>query len=81
MSFREQTIKEFNSHCDTTLTESMTFAEIVDNIDAADNVYFYISMCEEDVDEAIENEKELVSQLELELVYIKEVGVYIALHP
>ncbi len=42
MEFRRETIKEFNSYCDTTLTEGMTFSEAVDNIDAADNSYFYV---------------------------------------
>ena len=45
MKFREETIQEFNSYCDTTLTKDMTFAEVVDNIDSANNNYFYVSMC------------------------------------
>ena len=38
-------------------------------------------MCKDDVIEAINNEKEIADQLDLDKVYIKEVGVYIALHP
>ena len=81
MEFREETIQEFNSYCDTTLTESMTFAEVVDNIEDANNTYFYVSMCKDDVVEAINNVKEIADQLDLDKVYIKEVGVYIALQP
>jgi len=81
MKFREETIKEFNLYCDTTLTEDMTFAEVVDNIDSANNSYFYVSMCKDDVIEAINDEKEIADQLDLDNVYIKEVGVYITLHP
>ena len=81
MKFRKETIKEFNSYCDTTLTEDMTFYEAVDNIEKANNNYFYVSACEEDVVEAIESESDIASQLELELVHIDEVGVFIALQP
>ena len=81
MKFRKETVQEFNSYCDTTLTENMTFAEIVDNIELANNKYFYVSMCKDDIIEAINNEKEIANQLELDKVYIKEVGVYITLHP
>ena len=81
MEFREETIQEFNSYCDTTLTKDMTFAEAVDDIDSANNKYFYVSMCKDDVIEAINNEKEIADQLDLDKVYIKEVGVYIALQP
>ena len=81
MNFREETIQEFNSYCDTTLRKDMTFEEVVDNIESANNNYFYVSMCKDDVVEAINNEKEISDQLDLDNVYIKEVGVYIALHP
>lgn len=81
MEFREETIKEFNSYCDTTLTDDINFAEVVDNIESANNNYFYVSMCKDDIVEAINNEKEIADQLDLDKVYIKDVGVYIALHP
>jgi predicted methyltransferase len=81
MVFREETIQEFNSYCDTTIKENMTFAEVVDNIDSANNNYFYVSMCKDDVIEAINNIKEIADQLDLDKVYIKEIGVYITLHP
>jgi len=81
MKFREETIQEFNSYRDTTLTKDMTFAEVIDKIDSANNNYFYVSMCKDDVVEAINDEKEITDQLDLDKVYIKEVGVYIALQP
>ena len=42
MKFREETIQDFNSYRDTTLTEAMTFSEAVENIENANNSYFYI---------------------------------------
>lgn len=81
MKFREETVDEFNLYCDTALKRGMAFGEAVDNIESAGNNYFYVSACKEDVVEAISNEKEIADQLELDKVYIKEVGVYIALQP
>lgn len=81
MKFREESIEIFNLYCDTTLRNDMTFHEAVDNIEEANNNYFYISMSEDDVLEAIENEKEIAEQLDLDLVFIDELCIYIALHP
>jgi hypothetical protein len=81
MNFREETIQRFNFLCDTTLNESMSFQEAVDNIENADNNYFYVSMCENDVIQAIEAEKEIAEQLDLDKVFIKELGIFIALQP
>ena len=81
MDFREETIKEFNSYCDTTLRKDMTFAEAIDDIESANNSYFYVSMRKEDVEEAIVNEQEIADQLDLDKVFIKDLGIFIALHP
>ena len=81
MDFREETIKEFNSYCDTTLRKDMTFAEAIDDIERANNNYFYVSMRKEDVEEAIVNEQEIADQLDLDKVFIKDLGIFIALHP
>jgi hypothetical protein len=81
MNFREETIKEFNYYCDTTLREDMSFQEAIDDIEKANNNYFYVSMNKKDVKEAIENEKEIADQLDLDKVLIKELGIYIALYP
>jgi len=79
MEFREETIQEFNSYRDTTLTEDMTFAEVVENIENANNSYFYISLSQNDVIEAINDEKEIAEQLDLDLVYLLPQGIAIAL--
>ena len=81
LKFRKETIQEFNSYCDTTLTEKMTFAEVVENIENANNSYFYISLSQNDVIEAINNEKEIACQLDLDLVYLLPQGIAIALQP
>jgi hypothetical protein len=81
MDFREETIEEFNSYCDTTLRKDMTFAEAIDDIESANNSYFYVSMRKEDVEEAVVNEQEIADQLDLDKVFIKDLGIFIALHP
>ena len=81
MDFREETVEEFNAYCDTTLRKDMTFAEAIDDIESANNSYFYVSMRKEDVEEAIVNEQEIADQLDLDKVFIKDLGIYIALHP
>jgi hypothetical protein len=81
MDFREETVEEFNAYCDTTLRKDMSFAEAIDDIDSANNNYFYVSMRKEDVEEAIANEQEVADQLDLDKVFIKELGIFIALHP
>jgi hypothetical protein len=80
MDFREETVEEFNSYCDTTLRKDMTFAEAIDDIESANNSYFYVSMRKEDVEEAIVNEQEIADQLDLDKVFIKDLGIFIALH-
>jgi hypothetical protein len=79
MKFREETIKEFNSYRDATLTEDMTFADAVENIENANNSYFYISLSQNDVIEAINNEKEIAEQFDLDLIYLLPQGIAIAL--
>ena len=81
MDFREETSEEFNAYCDTKLRKDMTFAEAIEDIESANNSYFYVSMRKEDVEEAIVNEQEIADQLDLDKVFIKELGIYIALHP
>lgn len=81
MEFKKTSIEQFNFFCDTKLNENMTFSEAIDEIEANDNNYFYVSMCENDVIEAIENEKEIADQLELDLIFIDELGIFIALQP
>jgi hypothetical protein len=81
LNFKEQSIEDFNLYQDTHLTEDMTFDEAIDVIEMCDNNYFYASMAEKDVQLVYTNEIEVASQLELEPVYIKGLGIYIALQP
>ncbi len=81
MEFTEQTIEQFNLYQDTFLTKDMTFDEAIDVIEQCYNNYFYVSMCKDDVVQAYENEKKIAEQLELDPVFIKELGIYILLQP
>ena len=76
--FEDYSIKDFNMVTGTDLKPNMTFAEVVDEIEKEEVRYFYVSMCEEDVLEAIENEKEIAETLDLRLIYIEDLGIYIA---
>ncbi len=80
MKFIQETVKEFNSHSRANLFKGMTFWEIVQNIESSNNDYFYISMCENDVIEAVNDDKEIAKLIKLSPIYIKELGVYILLH-
>ena len=39
--------------------------------------YFYVSMCKEDVLEAVENEKDIAEALDLRFILIEDLGIYI----
>jgi hypothetical protein len=80
LKFTEYSIEEFNLYFDTTLNKTMSFEEAAINIEEKENSYFYIAMCEEDIIEAIEDEKEIANQLNLNLICIDEIGIYIALY-
>ena len=69
---------DFNSVMDTDLKTNMTFAEAIDEIEDKEVSYFYVSMDENDVLEAIENEKEVAEALDLRLTLIEDLGIYIA---
>jgi len=81
MQFNVETISQFNKSCDTNLTENMTFSEAIDDIEKCGNNYFYVSMNKQDVIDAINGNIELIKQLQLDLVLIKELGIFIALQP
>lgn len=69
---------DFNSIFDTDLKTNMTFSEAIDEIEKEEVSYFYVSMCEDDVLEAIRNKQEIANQLDLRLIYIEDLGIYIA---
>lgn len=75
--FEDYSIKDFNIVTGTDLKPNMTFTEAVDEIEKEEVRYFYVSMCEEDVLEVIENEKEIAEILDLRLIYIEDLGIYI----
>ena len=74
-TFDNYTIEEFNLVTGTNLTKDITFQEANDEIEVS---YFYISMDESDVLEAIENEKEVAEALDLRLINIQDLGIFIA---
>ena len=76
--FSSYSVNDFNIVTGTDLKSDMTFAEAIDEIEKEEVRYFYVSMCEEDVLEAIENEKEIAETLDLRLIYIEDLGIYIA---
>ena len=78
--FENWTIRDFNSTFGTNLTNTMTFDEAMTHIENEGINYFYTSMCKDDVLGAIEAEKEIAEQLDLSLLYITNLGIYIATH-
>ena len=76
--FSSYSVNDFNIVTGTDLKSDMTLAEAIDEIEKEEVSYFYVSMCEEDVLEAIENEKEIAEALDLSLIYIEDLGIYIA---
>ena len=77
-TFDNYTIEEFNLVTGTKLTKDMTFQEVNDEIEKQEVSYFYISMDENDVLEAIENEKEVAEALDLRLINIQNLDIFIA---
>jgi hypothetical protein len=80
MDYQKMSVSEFNSIFETDLQKGMTYWEAVDEIEKEETDYFYLSMWEQDVTDAIENEDELlIKQLNLWTIYIEQVGIYIAI--
>jgi hypothetical protein len=76
--FNKWKLEEFNRLCDTNILPTDNFQEAVDKIDEAEISYFYISMNEADVLEAIKDEKEVAEMLDLRLIFIEELCIFIA---
>ena len=79
-TFDKISTTELNKIIDTKLTDDMDFVEVYEELDRTENRYFYISLAEEDVLEAYENEKEITDQLDLWFVCIEPQEIYVALH-
>jgi len=78
--FQPISTTEFNSFTDAGLTDTDTFAEICDKLDQEDISHFYISLDDEDVLEAVENEKEIADLLDLRYYTIEPQGIFIAIY-
>ena len=76
--FRVWGTGDFNCVMDTDLKTNMNFQQAIDEIEKAEVSYFYVSMCEEDVLEAVENEKDIAEALDLRFILIEDLGIYIA---
>ena len=76
--FDDYSIETFNIVTGTDLKQNMTFQEVIDERENEDVNYFYVSMCQEDVLDAIDNEKEIAELLDLRFIFIEELGIYIA---
>jgi hypothetical protein len=76
--FEDYTTEVFNLVFGTDLHSEMTFQQAIDNIEEEEVSYFYVSMDDKDVLEAIENEKEVVEALNVRLIYIEDLGIFIA---
>ena len=77
-TFENYSIKTFNLVTDTDLKTNMTFQQAIDEIDDKEVSYFYVSMCEEDVLETIDSKKDVAEALDLKLIFIEDLGIYIA---
>ena len=75
--FRVWGTGDFNCVMDTDLKTNMNFQQAIDEIEKAEVSYFYVSMCEEDVLEAVESEKDIAEALDLRFILIEDLGIYI----
>jgi hypothetical protein len=76
--FENYSVETFNLVTGTDLQKDMTFQQAIDEIEAEEVSYFYISLRAEDVLQAIEDEQEIADQLDLRLIFIQDIGIYIA---
>lgn len=79
MEFRDLSLKDFNQYRDTALTECMGFEEIAQHLEDRGESFFYISLAQDDVTDAIKEEQEIADQFDLDLIYILPQGVAVAL--
>lgn len=79
LEFEEWTLVEFNNLLVNEILATDTFAEAVDKIESEDLNYFYVSMNKEDVEGAVDCEKEIADQLKLRYVFVADICMYIAI--
>lgn len=80
MEFKKLDNKTFNNQTSATLCVDMGFDEVVENLYGNNINYFYISLNPRDILEAIEDEYEMASKLNLDLVCIMPQYIYIAIY-
>lgn len=78
--FQTMSLEAFNKLCGTDIHATNTFYEVIDKVEREHNSYFYVSMCEDDVLQAIEEEKEVAESLNLYLIFVYDIELYIALY-
>jgi hypothetical protein len=76
--FKEYTVQNFNLITGCNINKDMSFQEFIDAIDNCEVSYFYVSLNDVDVLDAIENEKEVAELLDIRLINLYELGIYIA---
>ena len=79
LEFEEWTLVEFNNLLVNEILATDTFAEAVDKIESEDLSYFYVSMNKEDIESAVDCEKEIADQLKLKYVFVVDICMYIAI--
>lgn len=79
LEFEEWTLVEFNNLLVNEILATDTFAEAVGKIESEDLSYFYVSMNGEDIENAIDCEKEIADQLKLKYVFVVDICMYIAI--
>jgi len=77
-NFEDYSLKDWRDNTDCILHKDMTFFEAVEEIEKKEVSYFYISMSADDVIDAMQNEEDMADMLGLHLIYIVNLGIYIA---
>ncbi len=72
------TLVQFNRLCDTNIKQGDSFETIGQVLDDEDISYFYVSMCSEDVIEALKNEPDIAEMLDVRLIHVPEISLFIA---
>lgn len=72
--FQTMSLEAFNKLCGTDIQATNTFYEVIDKVERGHNSYFYVSMCEDDVLQAIEDEREVAESLKINLIFVNDIG-------
>lgn len=72
------TLNKFNRLCDSDIKETDSFETICEMLDDEDISYFYVSMCSEDVIEALKTEPDIAEMLDVRLIHVPQISLFIA---